>query len=143
MRGACAFWGVSRYAEPVGPSEVGGGSPIGGPHEVVAIGLLPDGERAVSASSDGTLRLWDLKSDAAAHRPKCHDHWVSAVAVLPDSKHAVSGSRDNTLRLWDLSTGAALRRFQDHSQWVTAVGVLPSGTRLSLARGTPRSDYGI
>ena len=74
--------------------------------------MLPD-DRAISASSDTTLRLWDLASGrhlsiirriTPSVTRKClcvlegHSGGVNHVAVLPDDR-AISASNDNTLRL--------------------------------------------
>ena len=69
---------------------------------VWALALLPDG-RALSASDDGTLRLWDLAT-GESRVLEGHTGTVSALAVLPDGR-ALSGSSDGTLRLWDLESG--------------------------------------
>ena len=64
--------------------------------------VTPDGRRAVSASVDRTLRLWDLESGQTIRTLEGHTDSVSAVAVTPDGRRAVSASDDRTLRLWDL-----------------------------------------
>ncbi|SDN05782.1 caspase family protein, partial [Streptomyces wuyuanensis] len=64
---------------------------------------------AVSASTDETLRVWDLTSGASVGGPLVgHTHAVNAVActVLDGTPVAVSGSTDQSVRLWDLSTGS-------------------------------------
>ena len=67
--------------------------------------VTPDGRRAVSASGDRTLRLWDLESGQTIRTFEGHTDIVSAVAVTPDGHRAVSASYDRTLRLWDLESG--------------------------------------
>jgi WD40 repeat protein len=58
----------------------------------------PDAHRAVSASEDRTLRLWDLETGRTIRTFKGHTDSVWAVAVTPDGRLAVSGSGDRTLR---------------------------------------------
>ena len=67
--------------------------------------ITPDGKRAISASDDHTLRLWDLESGQCLHTYEEHTREVTAVAISPDGKRALSASKDNTLRLWDLING--------------------------------------
>ena len=64
--------------------------------------FCPDGRRAVSASYDKTLRLWDLTTGREMHRFAGHEGAVSCVAVSPDGRYALSGSSDKTVRLWRL-----------------------------------------
>jgi WD40 repeat protein len=66
---------------------------------VIAVAVTSDGRRAVSASGDKTLRLWDLESGQTIHTLQGHTASVNAVAVTPDGRRAVSASEDATLRL--------------------------------------------
>lgn len=65
---------------------------------VIHIVALP-GDRALSASSDSTLRLWDLASGETLHVLEGHSDSINHVAALPGER-ALSASDDNTLRLW-------------------------------------------
>jgi hypothetical protein len=78
---------------------------------VSAVAVSPDGRRAVSASSDDTLKLWDLESGRELRTLEGHSDSVSAVAVSPDGRRAVSASWDHTLKLWDLETGTVMAAF--------------------------------
>lgn len=71
-------------------------------HAVWAVALTGDG-RAVSASSDGTLRVWDLESGDELAVLTGHRDAVRAVARTGDGR-VVSASWDGTLRVWDLET---------------------------------------
>ena len=71
---------------------------------VKAVGVTPDGRRAVSASEDVTLRIWDLESGQLLRTLEGHLGGVE-VAVTPDGRRVVSGSKDKTLRVWDLESG--------------------------------------
>jgi WD40 repeat protein len=73
--------------------------------------VTPDGQRAVSASQDQTLKVWELGSGRELRTLTGHTNWVHAVAVTPDGQRAVSASDDNTLKVWDLETGAVLATF--------------------------------
>ena len=82
-----------------------------------------DGRRAVSASGDNTLKVWDLESGRELRTLEGHSDWVYGVAVSPDGRRAVSASADNTLKVWDLESGRELRTLEGHSAWVTGVAV--------------------
>jgi WD40 repeat protein len=71
---------------------------------VSAVAVTPDGRRAVSASGDQTLRLWNLETGQTLRTLEGHTDIVTAVAVTPDGRRAVSASWDRTLRLWDLES---------------------------------------
>jgi hypothetical protein len=74
---------------------------------VSGVAITPDGRRAVSASHDKTLQIWDLESGQSVRTLQGHTSPVDCVAVTPDGCRAVSASGDliddlPTLRLWDL-----------------------------------------
>jgi WD40 repeat protein len=79
--------------------------------DVNAVAVTRDGRRVVSASSDATLRLWDLGTGQTLRTLQGHTDKVNAVAVRADGRRAVSGSSDATLRLWDLETGENIATF--------------------------------
>src|SRR4029077_5274143 len=82
---------------------------------VRAVAVTPEGRRAVSASHDRTLRLWDLESGKTIRTLESHPVGFHAVAVTPEGGRAVSGSLDCTLRLWDLESGQTIRTLQGHT----------------------------
>jgi WD40 repeat protein len=82
---------------------------------VTAVALTPDGERAVSASSDITLEVWDLESGLELTNLFGHADWVWALEVTPDGQHAVSASADNTLKVWYLECWRELHTLAGHS----------------------------
>jgi WD40 repeat protein len=89
--------------------------------------LTQDGHRALSASDDGTLRLWDPIRGRQLRVLQGHSSVVAAVAVTLDGRRAVSASWDETLRVWDLETGSQLRVLEGHADWVYAVQLAPRG----------------
>jgi WD40 repeat protein len=75
------------------------------------VAVTADGQRAVSASSDETLKVWDLDSGRELSTLAGHSFFVTGVAVTPDGQRAASVSQDNTLKVWNLETGACLATF--------------------------------
>ena len=64
-----------------------------------------DDQRAVSASEDHSLIVWDLKTGKALRRLKHHQLPVWGCDVSPDGRQALSASADASMVLWDLETG--------------------------------------
>ena len=85
------------------------------------IAFTPDGKRALVASSDRSVRLYDVEGRRDLKRLTGHTASVWAVAFSTDSRLAISGSTDGTARVWDTGTGQELRRFNGHTGLVNAV----------------------
>jgi WD40 repeat protein len=96
---------------------------------VSGVAVTADGKRAVSASWDHTLKVWDLESGRALRTLEGHSSWVNSVAVMAGSKRAASGSSDKTLKVWDLESGRALLTLEGHSGAVNGVSVTSDGKR--------------
>ncbi len=78
---------------------------------VAATVSLPDGRRALSSATDGTIKLWDLTDGSLLVAYVGHQSSVNALAINGDATRFVSGSSDGTLRVWDLETGEPLVTF--------------------------------
>ena len=87
--------------------------------------MTADKERAVSASGDRTLKVFDLASGRELRTLEGHSADVWGVSVTPDGKRAVSASLDKTMKMWDLESGRELTTLKGHSDGVSAVAVTP------------------
>jgi WD40 repeat protein/mono/diheme cytochrome c family protein len=86
-----------------------------------------DGLRAVVASSDRSVRLWDVEGRRAVKPLVGHTASVWSVALSLDGKFAISGSMDGTARVWDLNTGQQVQKYAEHAGLVSAVAFNPNG----------------
>jgi WD40 repeat protein/serine/threonine protein kinase len=138
--GTVRLWDRSGSAEPTRP---GGAARLAAPTadvpmrilgehdaEVTAIAFSPDRTRLVSASKDGTAKVWDL----AAGRERCtfagHGEAVNDVACHPDGLRAATAGDDGTVRLWDLATGREALSLRGHVGPVAGVRFTPDGERV-------------
>ncbi|KAG2060735.1 WD40 repeat-like protein [Suillus hirtellus] len=92
---------------------------------------LPGGQRIMTCSWDGSLRVWNLKSGK-----QIGDDWrdgetiVWTIALSPNGKKVVSGSSDGGVRLWDIDTGKVVGRWMGHTQIVNSVCWSRDGQRV-------------
>jgi energy-coupling factor transporter ATP-binding protein EcfA2 len=67
---------------------------------VNALSFSRDGAYLASASSDSTVRLWNLKAPSASIVLPGHQSWVWTVGFTPDGDRIVAGGEDRTIRVW-------------------------------------------
>jgi WD40 repeat protein len=92
---------------------------------VLGVAFTPDGQKVISASRDGTVRLIDRETGKLVH---CFAHPLAfSVAVSADGKRAISGGYgpNQTLRLWDLETGEEIRRYTAYQSSVYGLAFSP------------------
>lgn len=94
---------------------------------VWSVAFSPDGQQAISASYDRTLRLWDVATARELRRFEGHTGPVLSVAFSRDGHHVVSGSTDQTVRLWDVAGVQEIRMLKGHRGPVNAVAFSPDG----------------
>ncbi len=113
---------------------------VGHEGTVSSAAFSPDGTCVVTASSDGTARLWETATGTQAATLIGHDGAVTSAAFSPDGTRIVTASDDNTARLWDAATGALTATLLSHDDAVTGAAFSPCGTRVVTASddGTAR-----
>jgi len=74
---------------------------------IVSAQFSPDGQRIVTASGDGTVRIWDERSGRAIGAPLRHEGPVVSAQFSPDGQWIVTASIDKTARVWNARSGQA------------------------------------
>ena len=68
---------------------------------VFSVALSPNGQNILSASADGTARIWDIRKGVESTVLKGHKDAVYGAAYSPDGSLLVTTSKDKTGRIWD------------------------------------------
>lgn len=77
--------------------------------DINSVAFNRDGSLVVTASADGTARVWDAATGASAGELRGHYKSVNSALFSPDGKHIVTGSDDASVRIWDATTFTSVK----------------------------------
>ncbi|HEX9077538.1 MAG TPA: WD40 repeat domain-containing protein [Anaerolineae bacterium] len=100
---------------------------------VYSVAFDPTGQRIVTASGDGTARIWDANTGAQLLVLRGHKGQVFKAVFSPDGKQVATAGGDRTVRLWDASTGQLWATMPGHQDLIWSVNYSPDGKQLVTA----------
>ena len=77
--------------------------------------ISADGRRAVSASWDQMLKVWEVDSGRELRTLIGHSDAVTGAAMTADGRRAVSASADQTLKVWEVASERELCTLGGHT----------------------------
>jgi hypothetical protein len=86
---------------------------------VNSVKYMSDGNRIVSGSSDGKIKIWDLSTRAIVKEIIGHHGSVLVVRISNNGRLIASGGGDKTCTLWDIDSGKMVHEFQGFKYDVT------------------------
>ena len=99
---------------------------IGHTEGIADISLSSDGQILASNSRDGTIRLWNTRTDERLRTPTGYNTWPGRISLSPDGRSLAHSSRSRdsrTISLWDARTGEHLHTLRHlhtltgHTSW--------------------------
>jgi WD40 repeat protein/tRNA A-37 threonylcarbamoyl transferase component Bud32 len=94
-----------------------------------------DGKRVVTASGDGTARVWEAFSGELLRVVAGHQANVVTAEFSPDGRHLLTAGEDATARIWDLASGVEVFRSSGHEHGLVLALYSPDGSRVLSAGG--------
>ena len=104
--------------------------------EVTALVFSPDGQWLLSASQDGSVRLWDAATGAERRTLGLNLGWVHCAALSADGSLAAAGlwAQPGLIYVWDTQSGELKYTLNGHAVYVNSLAFSPDG--LLLASGS-------
>jgi WD40 repeat protein len=99
----------------------------------------PDGKYVVTASSDGTARLWDLEGNQLQVF-EGHGGAVKSALLSPGGQYLITGSEDNTARVWNLN-GIRVYEFKGFNDIIHFASFSPDGKYVLIAPAKGPAQY--
>ncbi|MBE9070141.1 hypothetical protein IQ260_26215 [Leptolyngbya cf. ectocarpi LEGE 11479] len=94
---------------------------------ITALAIHPQGHTLYSASSDGTVKLWDLSRGNLLHTLTQPGWLPTDLAMTPP--YLIVSDGGGHITLWDLEQLTPSHSFNQHQDWVSAIAA--SGSRLA------------
>ncbi|MFC7337481.1 protein kinase [Haloferula chungangensis] len=133
--GTAKIWELPDFEkDPEGrPQPIG--SPLRHKDRVTYVEFSPDpgSERVLTASTDGTARIWDAGNGRQIGEALEHSNWIFQASFTPDGSRIITASRDGKAQVWDAETGRPLGESFYHSAGVDRVRITPDGTKILTA----------
>lgn len=102
---------------------------------VNAVAFAPDGKRLYSASSDGTIRVWDTQARSEILRLVDHGFGVNQLILDPDQGWLVYGAVDGGTRVIDAETGDQIADFTLDRRPILAMAYHAETAQLAVGDG--------
>ncbi|QRN92926.1 PD40 domain-containing protein [Archangium violaceum] len=93
----------------------------------------PDGSYLVTASEDGTARVWSAGGSGPIVVLRGHEGPIHSVTFSPDGRRIVTASEDGTARVWNADGSGAPVVLRGHERGVTSAAFSPDGLRIVTA----------
>ena len=124
LGGTISLWSASGTKQRV----------LAGHAKGVRIGMFDaTGKRLVTASWDGTARIFDVATGKSLHELRGHDQAVRDAAWSPDGTLIATGSLDGTVRMWSADTGEMQRVLRGHAAQISRLRFLADGMLLTAS----------
>ncbi|WQF87029.1 Putative quinoprotein alcohol dehydrogenase-like superfamily [Colletotrichum destructivum] len=104
---------------------------LGHTKAVLSVSFSRAGKRLASASSDGTIKLWDTTTYRLLWTLAGHKRAVNSVIFSADGTTVASASDDWTVKVWNPSTGTCLQTLKGHGWKVDSVAFMADGSQLA------------
>jgi WD40 repeat protein len=123
-------WEAKYIASQILPSS----APVSGHSEqITALHFSPDSTRLLTASDDGTCRIWCALSGKPIDTPYMHRKGITCAQWAPNGTSFASADAEGTVKLWDTQMHRLIGKPMMHRKRVRSVAFSPDGNTIVTA----------
>jgi U3 small nucleolar RNA-associated protein 13 len=99
---------------------------------IAQLKIDPTNTLLATASSDGTIKLWNLQNHYCSHNLKGINGVVSAIEfhAFSDRELLISSAGDDCIHIFDLATSTRIAKLSKHCSTITDLKITPDGKRM-------------
>ncbi|XP_011072936.1 DENN domain and WD repeat-containing protein SCD1-like [Sesamum indicum] len=87
----------------------------------VSIVRILSGERVLTASHDGTVKMWDVRTDACVATVGRCSSAILCMEYDDSTGILAAGGRDVVANIWDIRAGKEMHKLVGHSKWIRSI----------------------
>ncbi|MBX3730508.1 MAG: WD40 repeat domain-containing protein, partial [Candidatus Sumerlaeia bacterium] len=108
---------------------------VGGTGDVASVAFAHDGSRVIGASTDTSLRTWELGTGLIVRTDSGHNRSTVSVAFSAEGDRLFTAFDDGSIRLWNLLAANEDAEAVDSAPGLAAVAASPGGNMYAVASG--------
>ncbi|TQD80839.1 hypothetical protein C1H46_033591 [Malus baccata] len=79
------------------------------------------GERALTAAHDGTVKMWDVRTDTRVVTVGRCSSAVLCMEYDDSTGILAAGGRDVVANIWDIRAGKTMHKLVGHNKWIRSI----------------------
>ncbi|XP_051119738.1 DENN domain and WD repeat-containing protein SCD1 [Andrographis paniculata] len=87
----------------------------------VSIVRMLSGERVLTAAHDGTVKMWDVRTDTCVATVGRCSNPVLCMEYDDSNGILAAGGRDSIANIWDIRAGRQMHKLTGHSKWIRSI----------------------
>ncbi|KAF8553438.1 WD40 repeat-like protein [Imleria badia] len=99
------------------------------------VAYLPDGQRVVTGSDDGTVRVWNLEYGEEEGMPLEHENTISSLAVTRDGTKIISSDVNGKIKVWDVKSCELVKQWS-HPETSPTIAISPDDRLIAVGEET-------
>jgi WD40 repeat protein len=103
---------------------------IGHTDVISSLDFGPEKYKMLSASWDGSARIWDISTGMMLQKFKVSKTAVHSAIYTPDGKRIITGGDDRLIRIFDVGSAKLLTTLEGHQSEVTSLKISQDGKML-------------